>query len=116
MTPLAPNTPVSPWAKPQLRCPTKVFFTDPDTGEKGFFNSYCRKATCPTCKVRRTNLMTAQLYDHMKGRSCWHLTLTIRHKPSPLRPLVTGIHEAFKELRASAVWRNQIVGGEGSSS
>lgn len=92
-------------------CGMKVFFTDADTGERRFTKWYCRKATCPTCKERRTDLMTAVLYDYIKGRSCWHMTLTVRHKPSPLRPLVTGIHEAFKELRESACWHNQIIGG-----
>ena len=81
------------------------------TGKVVAWWSYCRQPICEVCKHRRSNLMTAMLFNQMGGRSCWHLTLTMQHGDGRLRPQVRRLFDAFTELRALAAWRHQIVGG-----
>src|SRR5688572_21671329 len=55
-------------------CPVKVWQKDKETGRVVTFWSYCRRALCTECRVRRTNLMMAMLFDQIMGRPCWHVT------------------------------------------
>lgn len=81
-----------------------------DGGAVSPFHCHCR--ACPLCQRLRRQKLAAKFYQRAKAmQSPKLLTLTLKHTQDPLPDQCHRIKEAFRRLRAHAVWKQQVRGG-----
>lgn len=73
--------------------------------------SSCRDRFCTPCGIERAERIARNLAHHCQGRSLRFVTLTLRHRPCPLRDQITRLLRCWRSLRATSFWKSTVSGG-----
>lgn len=73
--------------------------------------NYCRCRWCLPCGHARGAILAATIRDHMEGRRCKFVTLTLRHSDKPLAEQLRQLYACFARLRRRKFWTSTVPGG-----
>lgn len=94
---------------------TKPMFVDnclSDRNGGAVSPTHCHCRACPTCQAARRRKLRALFTTRYKAMHRPKLlTLTLAHKDEPLRDQCHRLKEAFRRLRARALWKQCVAGG-----
>ena len=76
------------------------------------YPTHCRCRACPRCDRARRKRLQRQFDERLKRmKKPKFLTLTLLQNDAPLHEQVHRIKEAFRRMRACAVWKQMVKGG-----
>lgn len=82
------------------------------TGELAFRHNHCGDRFCMVCGRLRSSLIAGQIQKLIGKCQPLFMTFTVRGKPGDtLNPLLERLMSAWKQLRATDLWRDKIRGG-----
>jgi hypothetical protein len=71
----------------------------------------CHDRWCIPCQRARSHRLAAVVADHMEGKDCRFVTLTLRHRQAPLKDQIDRLLRCFRNLRAMPFWAEKVLGG-----
>lgn len=82
------------------------------TGELAFRHNHCGDRFCLVCGRLRSSLIAGQIQKLIGKCQPLFMTFTVRGRPGDtLNPLLETLTSAWRQLRASDMWREKIRGG-----
>lgn len=87
-------------------------FENPDKpGDYRVAGSCCNDRFCLPCGQSRSRAIALAVLEHLNGRQCRMVTLTVKSGGLTLERGINKLYEAFKALRRNEVWKNSVTGG-----
>lgn len=85
--------------------------SDADPPDYRLVSENCRDRWCRPCQRERGRIIAANIVEHLAGRPCRFLTLTIRTHELTLAEAVRKLYTSFSKLRQTIWWKSRVTGG-----
>lgn len=73
--------------------------------------SSCHDRFCLPCAKERSHAIALNVIHHLQKRTARFLTLTVKSDNEPLEELLDKLHNGFKALRQTKLWKQRVTGG-----
>lgn len=88
-----------------------AIYASESTNRTAIMGEFCKSRCCAPCAAARSALICSNLATFLRAKKTRFLTLTLRHSHDSLSRMITRIYKAFKEMRASEEFQQNVCGG-----
>jgi len=71
---------------------------------------YCHDRFCRPCAASRSATVARNIRELIGDHHARHITLTLKHRPQPLKEQLDRLYAAYRRLRQRRLWKERVTG------